>query len=250
MTSPWSAAATTPWSAPPTSRAQASRSSCSSVSATPAAPPSHRALRRQAGPSLALLLPRQPDARAADGRPGLDVRLASRTTASYTPWTREGRSGGLLVERPEGEATRASFRDLTGSDGEYAAWQAFYAEVGQLAEAVAPTLMQPLPLERDVRALSTSGIWPDVVSHPLGRTIEQRFADDTVRGVVATDALIGTFASMDDPSLDPEPLLPLPPDRQRHRRVAGARRRHGRGHRRARHGPPSMPAPRSSPAPA
>ena len=28
-----------------------------------------------------------------------------------------------------------------------------------------------------------------------------RFTDDTVRGVVATDALIGTFASMDDPSL-------------------------------------------------
>ena len=29
----------------------------------------------------------------------LDVRLASRTTASYTPWTRGARSGGLLVER-------------------------------------------------------------------------------------------------------------------------------------------------------
>ena len=80
---------------------------------------------------------------------GLDVRLASRTTASYTPWLRGDRSGGLLVERPEGEATRASFRDLTGGDEEYAAWQAFYGEVGRLAEVVAPTLMQPLPLERE-----------------------------------------------------------------------------------------------------
>lgn len=131
----------------------------------------------------------------------LDVRLTSRTTASYTPWARDGRSGGLLVERPEGEATRASFRELTGGDEEYAAWQAFYAEVGQLAEVVAPTLMQPLPLERDVRALVDERIWTDVVSDPLGRTITSRFADDTVRGVVATDALIGTFASMDDPSL-------------------------------------------------
>ena len=132
---------------------------------------------------------------------GLDIRLASRTTASYTPWTRGERSGGLLVERPEGEATRASFRELTGSEGEYAAWQAFYAEVGRLAEVVAPTLMGPLPLERELKALADEGIWNDIVAQPLGRTITSRFADDTVRGVVATDALIGTFASMDDPSL-------------------------------------------------
>ncbi len=132
---------------------------------------------------------------------GLDVRLASRTTASYTPWTRGERSGGLLVERPEAEATRASFRELTGGDEEYAAWQDFYAEVGRLAEVVAPTLMQPLPLERDLRALADERIWNDVVAQPLGHSIRSRFTDDTVRGVVATDALIGTFASMDDPSL-------------------------------------------------
>jgi len=131
----------------------------------------------------------------------LDVRLVSRTTASYTPWTRGQRSGGLLVERPEGEATRASFRELTGGDEEYAAWQEFYGEVGRLAEVVAPTLLQPLPLERELRALAEERIWNDVVAQPLGHAITSRFADDTVRGVVATDALIGTFASMDDPSL-------------------------------------------------
>ena len=52
------------------------------------------------------------------------------------------------------------------------------------------------------------------------------------------------------PVADPEPLLPLPPDRQRHRRVAGAGRRHGRGHRRPGPRPPPPPAPRSSPVPA
>ena len=132
---------------------------------------------------------------------GLDVRLASRTTASYTPWARGARTGGLLVERPEGDATRESFRDLTGGDEEYAAWQAFYAEVGRLAEVVAPTLMQPLPLERDVRGLVDERIWRDAVEEPLGRTITERFTDDTVRGVVATDAIIGTFASLHDTSL-------------------------------------------------
>lgn len=132
---------------------------------------------------------------------GLNLRFASRTTASYTPWSRQGRDGGLLVERPEGEATRASFRELTGSDEEYDAWRAFYAEVGELAEAVAPTLMQPLPLEKELRGMVAPRIWDDIATHPLGRAIESRFTDDTVRGVVATDALIGTFASLADPSL-------------------------------------------------
>ena len=73
--------------------------------------------------------------------------------------------------------------------------------MGRIAEVVAPTLMQPLPLERDLREVVDPRIWRDVVTEPLGRTIKARFADDTVRGVVATDALIGTFASMDDTSL-------------------------------------------------
>ena len=44
-------------------------------------------------------------------------------------------------------------------------------------------------------------MWDDLVAHPLGAAIERRFTDDTVRGVVGTDALIGTFASLHDPSL-------------------------------------------------
>jgi phytoene dehydrogenase-like protein len=44
-------------------------------------------------------------------------------------------------------------------------------------------------------------IWRDLVERPLGEAVERRFHDQTVRGVVATDALIGTFAPMHDPSL-------------------------------------------------
>jgi phytoene dehydrogenase-like protein len=132
---------------------------------------------------------------------GLDVTLVSRPTASYTPVVRDGRATGLFVERVEGESTRASFRELTGSDDEYDAWQAFYGEVGELAETVAPTLLDPLPAESTVRAGVGPTIWRDVVERPLGEAVERRFADDTVRGVVATDALIGTFASLHEPSL-------------------------------------------------
>jgi phytoene dehydrogenase-like protein len=132
---------------------------------------------------------------------GLDLRLVSRSTASYTPVRRDGVARGLLVERPEGPATRDSFRELTGSDADYAAWRDFYRQVGELAEVIAPTLTRPLPRESALRRQADESLWREVVDRPLGEAIEKRFRDDTVRGVVATDALIGTFARMDDPSL-------------------------------------------------
>jgi len=140
-----------------------------------------------------------PDALMADL--DLDVTLVSRRTASHTPTLRHGVPSGLHVERPEGARTRESFAALTGGDEEYAAWQRFYAEVGTLAEALAPTFLQPLPAEADLRGQVDPAIWRDLVERPLGEAVERRFRDDTVRGVVATDALIGTFASLHDPSL-------------------------------------------------
>lgn len=132
---------------------------------------------------------------------GLDLELRSRSTASFTPWDRNGRSGGLLVETDEGEATRASFAELTGDDEAFTAWRGFYAEVATIAEAIAPTLLEPLPHIGDLRDRVQMAIWTDLVEQPLGSALRRRFSDDLVRGVVATDALIGTFASLDDLSL-------------------------------------------------
>jgi len=131
----------------------------------------------------------------------LDLELKSRVTASYTPVVRDGEHTGLLVERPEGTMTAESFRALTGSDKEYDAWRSFYAEVTDFAQAVAPTLLEPLRTEKEIRELVDAETWQSLVTDPLSRVIEDRFSDDTVRGVVATDAVIGTFAAMDDPSL-------------------------------------------------
>ena len=132
---------------------------------------------------------------------GLDVELVTREAASYTPVVRDGSPLGLLVERSEGEATRDSFRTLTGSEEDYDAWSTFYSDVARLARAVAPTLLRPLPRASAIRSQVDPGTWHDVVGSPLGEAIERRFQDDAVRGVIATDALIGTFASLHDPSL-------------------------------------------------
>jgi phytoene dehydrogenase-like protein len=133
----------------------------------------------------------------------LDLRidLRSRATASYSPTIRDGRHLGLLVERDERQATRDSFRALTGNDHEYDAWRRFYADVATVAAKVAPSLTEPLVSTREMARGLDPEIWAGLVERPIGELIESRFTDDLVRGIVATDALIGTFADTHDPSL-------------------------------------------------
>ncbi len=132
---------------------------------------------------------------------GLSLELRSRGVASYTPVRRAGRDLGLMVERPEGAVTRDSFRALTGSDTEYEAWTAFYGAVGSLAEVIAPSLLEPLESAASLRSRVDPALWDELVERPFGEAVERRFADDTVRGVVATDSVIGTFAGLHDESL-------------------------------------------------
>jgi phytoene dehydrogenase-like protein len=132
---------------------------------------------------------------------GLDVAFRSRAVASFTPVRRGTADLGLLVEREPGSATAESFRALTGSDDEYAAWRAFYDDAAHLARAVAPTLLEPLETATEMRRRIGDGLWERFVARPIGEAIEADFHDDTVRGVVLTDALIGTFASAHDATL-------------------------------------------------
>ncbi|WP_424184814.1 phytoene desaturase family protein [Actinokineospora sp. G85] len=136
---------------------------------------------------------------------GLRLDLRSRPVSSYTPVRRDGVDTGLLVERAPGPATEALFRALTGSDAEFARWGEFYDGMARLARAVAPTLLGPLPsrgaLRERVVAEAGERVWRQVFEQPLGQTVREAFADDVVRGVVATDGLIGTHTSLAAPDL-------------------------------------------------
>lgn len=132
---------------------------------------------------------------------GLPLRLRSRSVASYTPVRRGQRDVGLFVERDPGALTAASFQELTGSDAEFKAWQAFYGELATLAERLAPSMLEPLRPASQIRRRVGEGTWERFVERPLGEVVESTFTDDTVRGVVLTDALIGTFTHAHDPSL-------------------------------------------------
>ncbi|QGV82205.1 phytoene desaturase family protein [Streptomyces ficellus] len=130
---------------------------------------------------------------------GLRFAVARRTVSSYTPVERGGRAGGLLVG---GEGTRESFAALTGSDAEYQAWRRFYAKTGRVAQRVFPTLTEPLPSREALRVrVDDDEAWRMLFEEPVGVAIERTFQDDLVRGVVLTDALIGTFADAHDVSL-------------------------------------------------
>jgi len=127
---------------------------------------------------------------------GLRLELRSRPVACYTP----AGDDGILVERPEGAATAASFARLADA-GEYTAWRDFHARLERLAAVVAPTLTEPLPTAAKLRSRVDPDLWSGVVERPLGELLEATFRSDLVRGTVATDALIGTDTRLDDPTL-------------------------------------------------
>lgn len=128
----------------------------------------------------------------------LTITLRRRRYASYTPAGRRG----LLVDTGDGAATAESFARLTGDDHDHRAWSHFYDRVARFARRVAPTLTEPLMTRADLRRIvDDDATWHDLVEAPLGHVISDRFDSDVVRGVVATDGLIGTFADVDESSL-------------------------------------------------
>lgn len=129
---------------------------------------------------------------------GLEVELAPRRYGSYTP-TLDGRAG-LLIDEADATATRNSF-DSIGAREDYERWNDFYATTSEIARTIFPTALEPLRRESDVRSLLGNDTWQRFFQQPIGQTIEESFSNDLVRGVVMTDALIGTFASDRDETL-------------------------------------------------
>ena len=127
---------------------------------------------------------------------GLSFECISREVSSYTPY---GENKGLYVSRIWDALTESSFNELDPSGKEAKAWQAFYAEIAEFAEKIAPTMLQPLKTRSELKQqIDLDATWQYLIEEPIGKVITERFHNDVVRGVVLTDALIGTFASAFD----------------------------------------------------
>ena len=129
---------------------------------------------------------------------GLSLHLRRRRIASYTPLPGDP-ARGLLVDSGDNDATQRSFAAI-GAEADHSSWQAFATRTRALAQAVFPGVTEPLPASAEARAAIGDRWWADLHA-PLGELVERTFAHDLVRGVVLTDALIGTFASAHDATL-------------------------------------------------
>ena len=124
----------------------------------------------------------------------LDITLARRRYSSYTP--EPGSDRGLLIDNANAAATAGAL----GADAD--AWQQFYAGTARLARSIFPTVTEPLLTRTEARvALDDDRLWHDLIEAPIGAGIAGAFTSDLVRGVVLTDALIGTFAPNVDATL-------------------------------------------------
>jgi phytoene dehydrogenase-like protein len=131
---------------------------------------------------------------------GLDFAVRERRISSYTPVP--GTDRGVLVDSADAARTRASIAAATGDETGYDGWQALYARTARAARAIFPTMLEPLQ-SRDAlrRGVGDDETWEALVERPIGEAIEAAVEDDLLRGIVLTDALIGTFARADEPSL-------------------------------------------------
>lgn len=129
---------------------------------------------------------------------GAHVALARRRWSSYTPNPADGGRTGLLIGPESTFAAIGAAADETG-------FTDFYRRCEAVTTRLWPTLLEPLQtrtaLRRTVCAAGGEVAWHAMIERPVGEAISDAATDDLVRGVMATDALIGTFADLHDESL-------------------------------------------------
>jgi phytoene dehydrogenase-like protein len=137
---------------------------------------------------------------------GLRLELRRRTTASFTPYVRNGGQAALLLSNVSETASRQSSLELTGNPAEFDHMQKFYSLARVFADKVWDTMLQPLPGKNDLarqfaQDRLASEAWRALVEEPLGIALERYLENDLLRGLVFTDAKIGIFTHPHDESL-------------------------------------------------
>ncbi len=133
---------------------------------------------------------------------GLDISLIRRRYSSYTPVP--GTDRGLLIDAEDAERTKASFEAI-GAGDDYMRWLDFYRDTQVIAASLFPTMTEPMMTKAEFRRLldlASPGrnLYGRFIETPIVTLVNETFENDIVRGVVLTDALIGTFPDGDDDS--------------------------------------------------
>ncbi len=125
---------------------------------------------------------------------GMELTTVKRSVSSFTPDPQQP-DRGLAIPQDDEPELRKRITEFTGNATDAQAWIDFYARTTRIAKKVFPTLTAPLMSREDMRTLIDSEQdWHDFFERPLGEVIEKSISNDVLRGIILTDALIGTFA--------------------------------------------------------
>jgi phytoene dehydrogenase-like protein len=126
---------------------------------------------------------------------GAPVRLARRRYSSYTPDPSCDGRRGLLI------GPHSTFAAV-GAQADAVGFVDFYRRCRLVTGPLWPTLTEPLLTRSEARMrVRADAAWRFMIDEPVGQAITSAVSHDLVRGVMATDAVIGTFARLDDESL-------------------------------------------------
>lgn len=131
---------------------------------------------------------------------GLNVPLLSRQVSSYTP---HGNGEGVLISNQDDELSMESIGKLGA--GEWDGYQRLLAKQNAFAEFVWDSMLEPLESadtwKSRFRQKGGGDLWSEFVERPIGELIESHVSSDLLRGILFTDAKIGSNTYAHDPSL-------------------------------------------------
>ncbi len=128
------------------------------------------------------------------------IQLVRRRYSSYTPDPASAGRTGLLI------GPQSTF-GAVGAAADEQGFADFYRRCRLVTEPLWATLTEPLRSRTEARqhvssrSAEADAAWEALICRPIGHMITEAVRSDLVRGVMVTDALIGTFARADADSL-------------------------------------------------
>lgn len=135
----------------------------------------------------------------------INITLLRRNIASYTPYTENGVDKGLIISNVDEEVSKQSILDLGYGEAEWDGYQSVLQKQQTFAELIWDSLLSPLRSKDEWKAYfeakGQAELWTSFVEEPIGKLIESHVQSDILRGVLMTDAKIGSYTHAYDTSL-------------------------------------------------
>jgi phytoene dehydrogenase-like protein len=136
---------------------------------------------------------------------GIHVNLLRRETASYTPYVQNGAHKGLIISNVNEEISKESVLALGYGEQEWKGYRSILQQQQTFADLIWDSFLVPLKSKAEWKAYfeeqGQAALWKSFVEEPIGKLIESHVQSDILRGVLMTDAKIGSYTHAYDISL-------------------------------------------------